>query len=83
MEAPTQQDPIAATRLASSIGIEIPAGTRSVRVEAAAQALGISPAFAWRLVASGELGSFKVGRRRLVPVAAIDAYVAAMMLDAS
>jgi excisionase family DNA binding protein len=56
-----------------------PPGTsddRLVPVAEAAQRLRISESAAWRLVSSGELTSAKVGKYRLVPVAALDAYVA-------
>lgn len=40
----------------------------AVDVETAAQMLGISRAALYPLVMSGDVPSFKVGRRRLVPV---------------
>jgi excisionase family DNA binding protein len=45
---------------------------QAVSVEEAAKQLGISVTHAKRLVVKGELPSFKLGTRRLVPVAAID-----------
>jgi excisionase family DNA binding protein len=44
----------------------------AVSVEDAARRLGISPRGVARLVAGGELSSLRVGRRRLIPVQAID-----------
>lgn len=43
----------------------------AVDVPTAAKALGMSNGKTWQLVISGELRSKLVGRRRLVPVAAI------------
>jgi excisionase family DNA binding protein len=42
-------------------------------VEEAGRLLGISRAFAYELVARGELPAIKLGRRRLVPKAALSA----------
>lgn len=47
-----------------------------VSVPEAARRLGISQSTALELVASGRLGSVKVGARRLVPVAALERFVA-------
>ena len=43
--------------------------------EDAAQQLSISPRVLDRLIASGELESVKIGRRRLVPDECLDAFV--------
>ena len=48
---------------------------RLVGVAAAARALGISESACWQLVGTGRLQSVKVGRRRLVPVHALDGFV--------
>ncbi len=45
---------------------------RVLRVEEAAQALGIGRSLVYDLIRSGRLRSFKVGSRRLIPIAAID-----------
>jgi excisionase family DNA binding protein len=45
------------------------------RVDEAAQAVGLSERETKRLIASGELGSVKVGRARLVPRTAISAFL--------
>ena len=44
--------------------------------EETARVLGIGRTFVYQLLASGKLESFKLGRRRLVPVDAIDRLVA-------
>jgi len=44
----------------------------TLTVPEAAKALGIGDTLAWRLVQSGELRTVKLGRRRLVPRAALD-----------
>jgi len=41
-------------------------------VPEAAAALGIGDTLAWRLVQTGDLRTVKLGRRRLVPRAALD-----------
>ncbi len=51
------------------------AEARAVSIEDAAKQLGISVMLAKRLVAKGDLPSFKLGARRLVPVAAINRIV--------
>lgn len=47
-----------------------------VRVEEAARQLGIGRTMAYGLVASGALRSMKVGSRRLVPLSALDEFIA-------
>ena len=49
---------------------------RVLRVEEAARALGIGRSLVYDLIRSGHLRSFKVGSRRLIPVAAIDETIA-------
>ena len=44
--------------------------------EETARVLGIGRTFVYDLLATGRLGSFKLGRRRLVPIDAIDRLVA-------
>ncbi len=46
-------------------------------VEQAARHLGIGRTALYQELTDGSLRSFKVGRRRLIPASAIDAYVAA------
>lgn len=48
---------------------------RLVSVPEAGEMLGVSRATAWRMVDAGTLPTVRVGRRRLVPVAAIDELV--------
>lgn len=51
---------------------------RLLRKGAAALALGVSERTIDTLIRSGELRSVKIGKRRLVPVVAIDEFVDAM-----
>lgn len=44
-------------------------------VPSAAVWLGVSEAHVWRMLTDGELTSVKIGRRRLIPRAALVAYV--------
>ena len=48
------------------------------RVDEAAEALRISRSVIYELIRSGQLRTVKVGRRRLVPVQALDDYVASL-----
>lgn len=50
---------------------------------AAAQALGLGKTKTRELLVSGQLRSVRVGRRRLVPVAALEAFVAELIGDPS
>lgn len=52
-----------------------PAPELLVAVPEAARRLGIGRTTCYAEIAAGRLPSVKVGRRRLVPVAALDAYV--------
>lgn len=45
-------------------------------VEEAAQALGLGRTCVWQLVMLNELRSFKVGRKRRIPVSALHEFVA-------
>jgi excisionase family DNA binding protein len=45
---------------------------RLVTCEEAARLLGIGRSLAWQLISNGTLISIRLGRRRLVPIAAID-----------
>ena len=60
-------------------------GTRQrlIPLGAAADMLGVGRSLAYSLVASGELRTIKIGRRRLVPVAAIDEFVARRMAESA
>ncbi len=54
-----------------------------LRVEEAAGALGIGRTILYELIRSGELVSVRVGRRRLVPIAALRAYVETLTSEIS
>ena len=54
---------------------------RLVGVASAQKRLGIGRSLCWELIASGELPSVRIGRRRLVPVEAIDDYVRRLITD--
>ena len=49
---------------------------RALSIKEAAQACGLSRATLYRLLNDGKLTTIKVGARRLVPVASIDALLA-------
>ena len=49
----------------------------ALNVAEAAQAVGISERELWRRIAGGELPVVRIGRRALIHVAALDAYLAA------
>ena len=49
-----------------------------ISVEQAADMLGIGRTLAWDLVNKGKIKSVKIGARRLVPVSALDEYVASL-----
>jgi excisionase family DNA binding protein len=50
-----------------------------LKVEQAAEKLGIGRTAAYRLIQSGDLTSVRIGRRRLVPATAPDEYVAKLL----
>ena len=52
-----------------------PPARRVLSVPEAAEVLGISRSTAYELVAAGELRSFRLGRRVLVPLPAIEALI--------
>lgn len=54
-----------------------PPARRAVSVNEAAESLGVSRTTMFGLLESGEVRSVKVGTRRLVPVVALDAFLAA------
>lgn len=58
-----------------------PRPDRLLSVDEAAAALGIRRTLVYDELARGRLGSVKVGRRRLVPAAAIAAYIADRQAD--
>jgi excisionase family DNA binding protein len=52
------------------------------RVEEAAQALRVSRDTMYELIRSGRLRTIKVGSRRLIPVVALDEFIAAALAGA-
>jgi excisionase family DNA binding protein len=50
---------------------------RLLSVEEAAERLGLGRSATYGLLAAGRLRSFRVGRRRLVPASAVDAFIEA------
>jgi excisionase family DNA binding protein len=56
---------------------------RLLRVEEAAQLLGIGRSLAYQLIRTGRLRSIKIGSRRLVPIAAIDEAISALLEEES
>jgi excisionase family DNA binding protein len=56
---------------------------RLLRVDEAARLLGIGRSLAYDLIRSGRLRSIKIGGRRLVPLAAIDEAIAALLEEES
>ena len=52
-----------------------PVARLAYSVPEAAQALGVSCRTAWALVASGRLDTVRIGRRRLVPLSALAAFI--------
>ena len=60
----------------------LPAPTVLLTLEQAAHQLGIGRTTLKALIASGRLGSVTIGRRRLVPAHAIDAFVATLQASA-
>jgi excisionase family DNA binding protein len=46
---------------------------RALRIKDAAQAYGISRSLIYKMMADGRLRTVKIGKRRLIPVAAIEA----------
>jgi excisionase family DNA binding protein len=52
-------------------------GRLALNVPQAAWLLGVSPNFVWSLIAKGELGSFTLGRKRMVARSEIERFIAA------
>jgi excisionase family DNA binding protein len=61
---------------AKRIQAEVPAVL--YRVEEAADALRLSRSLVYELIRSGRLRTVKAGRRRLVPVSALEEYVSSL-----
>lgn len=62
-------------RVASSAREQTPTPPLAISVGEAAKALGVNHTSLYRLLMRGELGSVKVGRRRIVPVSALQAFL--------
>jgi excisionase family DNA binding protein len=56
---------------------------RLLRVDEAARLLGIGRSLAYDLIRTGRLRSIKIGSRRLVPIAAIDEAISALLEEES
>jgi excisionase family DNA binding protein len=54
-----------------------------LKVEEAAEQLGIGRTLAWRLVSTGELESVRIGRLRRVPTSAIQDFLAQLIAHPS
>ena len=52
-------------------------GTLAVSVSEGARRLGVSVRTVSTLIARGDLGSCKIGRRRVIPIAALEAFLQA------
>ncbi len=57
------------------------AGFMALSVEEAAEALGLGRTKIFELVSGGQLRSIKVGRRRLVPVSALEQFVSQRLIE--
>lgn len=55
-----------------------PVSRAAYSVEEAAQALGIGRTYAFQLIKDGSLETVRLGRRRLVPVSAVEGLLARM-----
>jgi excisionase family DNA binding protein len=63
------------TKSAEGISLAVDLVRRVYTVEEAAAVLGIGRTFMFRLLATGQVESFKIGKRRKVTSEAIEAYV--------
>lgn len=78
-EATTRRDggPRRATRKRlENLPVEPEAGRLALSVPEVAWLMNVSVAVAWKLVADGELPSFKVKRRRLIARVAVEDFIA-------
>jgi len=67
--------PIAQPQVASQIALRPDAPRLTLSVGEAADRLGVSKATLWTLVHRGEIRSILLGRRRLIPVGALDQWI--------
>ena len=56
-------------------------GRRAVSVEQSAQFIGVGRSLAWQLVKEGKLRSVRAGHRVLVPLTAIDEFLAGQSVE--
>lgn len=49
--------------------------TLSYSVDGAAKAIGVHRATVWRLIGEGELETYSIGRRKLIPRESIEAFI--------
>jgi excisionase family DNA binding protein len=69
--------PVSARKSTLGVGVAVPTEQRLVyTVEEAAQLLGISRSFAYEAAQRGEIPSMRIGRRILVPKAALERFLA-------
>jgi excisionase family DNA binding protein len=61
----------------------LPMASRNFSVEDAAAVIGVGRAFAFELIRTHKLKSIKVGRRRLVPGAVLEKYIATLAQNAA
>lgn len=59
------------------------AGRRAISVEEAAIQLGVGRSLAWSLVREGKLRSVRAGHRVLVPLTAIDEFLASVPYESN
>ena len=77
-------DELGAARLAAGRAEVAPvpgASDRLLSIDEAARTLGIGRTVLYDELTNGRLRSFKVGRRRLIPASAIDAYIEVRAAD--
>ena len=59
----------------------LPLQDRGFSVEQAAEVIGVSRATIFELIGSGQLGSIKIGRRRVIPGVAIHEFITNRLAD--
>ena len=68
-------------RASGAVGADSPTPKRAFRAPEVADMLSISEGEVRELMASGQLGSIAIGRIRLVPLSAIDAFLARKLAE--
>ncbi|HOT81677.1 MAG TPA: helix-turn-helix domain-containing protein [Candidatus Defluviicoccus seviourii] len=56
-------------------------GPKALSLSGAGHALGIGRTSIWKLIAGGDLKSFKIGKRRLIAVSEIERFIASRQAD--